>query len=111
MKRIFSISLGIFFGLAGVGHAEKASLADISAHLNSLRSIQATFVQIGADGSSAQGQFFMKRPGRLRFEYQIPSEVLVLVSAGQMAIFDPKGDGEPTQFHNIWNAAFPDFAG
>ena len=98
MKRIFSISLGIFFGLAGVGHAEKASLADISAHLNSLRSIQATFVQIGADGSSAQGQFFMKRPGRLRFEYQIPSEVLVLVYAGQMAIFDPKGDGEPTSF-------------
>ena len=40
----------------------------------------------------------MKRPGRLRFEYQIPSEVLVLVSAGQMAIFDPKGDGEPTSF-------------
>ncbi len=98
MKHILSISVGIFFGLAGVGQAEKASLADVSAYLNSLRSIQAAFVQIGADRSSAQGQFFMKRPGRLRFEYQIPSEVLVLVSAGQMAIFDPKGDGEPTIF-------------
>ena len=98
MTRIFSISFGIFLWLAGVGHAEKASLAAISAHLNSLRSIQATFVQIGADGSSAQGRLFMKRPGRLRFEYQTPSEVLVLVSAGQMAIFDPKGDSEPTSF-------------
>jgi len=34
MKRIFSISLGIL-GLAGIGHAEKASLMDISAHINS----------------------------------------------------------------------------
>ena len=59
MTRIFLISVGIFLGLAGVGHAEKASLAAISAHLNSLRSIQATFVQIGADGYSAQGQFFL----------------------------------------------------
>ena len=98
MNRVISISFGTLLWLACVCQAEKASLVDISAHLNSLRSIQASFVQIGTDGSSAQGQFFMKRPGRLRFEYQIPSEVLVLVSAGQMAIFDPKGDVEPTSF-------------
>jgi outer membrane lipoprotein-sorting protein len=40
----------------------------------------------------------MKRPGRMRFEYNKPDNTLVLVSAGALAIFDPKGDEAPITY-------------
>ena len=40
----------------------------------------------------------MKRPGRMRFEYDKPDNTLVLVAAGALAIFDPKGDEAPITY-------------
>lgn len=56
-------------------------LARIDAALNNTLSFQGRFAQYGADGSFSQGQIYLQRPGKLRFEYDAP-ETLLIVSDG-----------------------------
>ena len=54
--------------------------------------------QINADGSLSTGSLFIKRPGRVRFEYDPPNDALVLAAGGQLAIFDPNGNDVPESY-------------
>ncbi|MDP2740955.1 MAG: outer membrane lipoprotein carrier protein LolA [Pseudorhodobacter sp.] len=78
--------------------AEKVSLADLSAYLNGITTAEAGFSQINSDGSTITGRVFIKRPGRMRFEYAPPDHNLVLASGGQVAIFDGKSNQPPEQY-------------
>lgn len=77
--------------------AEKIPLADLSAYLNSIKTAEAAFTQVNADGTTAKGKLFLQRPGRMRFEYS-DSDTLVLASGGQVAIFDPKSNQIAEQY-------------
>ena len=78
--------------------SEKFSLIELSDYFNRLNTFQANFRQFADDGSVASGILFIKKPGRLRIDYDKPEDLLILASGGQLAIFDPKGDPEPTSF-------------
>ena len=78
--------------------AEKIGLKDLSAYLNKMTTAETDFTQVNADGSVATGKIFIKRPGRVRFEYAPPDRSLVLASAGQVAIFDAKSNQPPEQY-------------
>ena len=78
--------------------AEKFSLVELSNYFNKLDTFQANFRQFSDDGSEAKGVIQIKKPGRLRIDYEEPEDLLILGSGGQLAIFDPKGDPEPTSF-------------
>ncbi|MEL7345802.1 MAG: outer membrane lipoprotein carrier protein LolA, partial [Pseudomonadota bacterium] len=69
--------------------AERIPLDRISAYLNTLTIAESPFTQIGDDGSILTGRIVIRRPGRLRFEYDPPNETLVIASAGTIGIFDP----------------------
>ena len=84
--------------LAAPAHAEKISLAQISSYFNKLSTAQANFTQFNDDKSISTGKLIIKRPGRIRFEYELPSLALVIVGGGQVAVFDPKANGGPTRF-------------
>jgi outer membrane lipoprotein-sorting protein len=64
-------------------HMETAQqdLDQISAALNNTASFSGRFAQYASDGSFAQGQIYLKRPGKIRFEYDAPAPLL-LVSDG-----------------------------
>ena len=55
-----------------------AVLDSISAYLNSIDHLQGGFLQVASDGDLTQGTFYLRRPGRLRFEYEPPTELLVV---------------------------------
>ncbi|MDO6457706.1 outer membrane lipoprotein carrier protein LolA [Celeribacter halophilus] len=76
--------------------AEKLSLSTLSTYLNSLGTVRADFVQTNDDGSKSSGEVTIKRPGRMRLDYGGDNDALVLVSGGQVAVFDP-GSNEPPQ--------------
>ena len=88
----------IFLTTASILKADPYSLANISQYLKELKILKADFSQINADGSTSSGTILIKRPGRMRFEYYTPDKTLVLVSAGALAIFDPKGDDAPVTY-------------
>ena len=88
----------VFLTTASILKADPYSLANISQYLKNLKNLKADFSQINADGSISSGTILIKRPGRMRFEYYTPDKTLVLVSAGALAIFDPKGDDAPVTY-------------
>ena len=79
-------------------HAEKLSLNAISNYFNGMKTAEAGFRQINADGSTSSGKVFIRRPGRMRFEYAAPDRTVVLASGGQVAIFDSKSNQPPEQY-------------
>ncbi len=78
--------------------AEKLSLNDLSAYIQSIKGAESGFRQVNADGSKTTGRVIIRRPNRMRFEYAPPDKTLVLASAGQVAIFDPKSNQPPEQY-------------
>ena len=78
--------------------AEKIPLATLSTYLNGLSTVEADFTQVNADGSIATGKIFIKRPGRVRFEYAPPDRSLVIAGGQQVAIFDAKSNQPPEQY-------------
>ena len=55
-----------------------ADLARVDAAMNSTASFSGRFAQYAADGSFAQGQVYIRRPGKLRFEYDAPNPLLIV---------------------------------
>tara|TARA_B100001057_G_scaffold259601_1_gene259810 strand:- start:969 stop:1580 length:612 start_codon:yes stop_codon:yes gene_type:complete len=99
IKKFLKIPLFvIFLTTASILKADPYSLENISQYLQYLKILKADFSQINADGTFSSGTILIKRPGRMRFEYDIPDRTLVLVSAGALAIFDPKGDDAPITY-------------
>ena len=78
--------------------AQQLSLGKISSYLNKLQTAKGAFTQINDDGSISTGTIYIKRPGKIRFEYNPPEETLVLASANTVAIFDPKTNQGPESY-------------
>ncbi len=78
--------------------AEKIALSTLSDYLNGLSTVETDFTQINSDGSVSTGKLFIRRPGRVRFQYAAPDRSLVLASGGNVAIFDGKSNSSPEQY-------------
>lgn len=79
-------------------YAQQLSLAEVSAYLNGLQTAQGGFTQINPDGTISTGTIYIKRPGRVRFEYAPPERALVVAGGGQVAIFDPRSNTGPDRY-------------
>lgn len=53
-------------------------LQRIAAYLNGIRTMYAKFQQLTSGGGTVTGQLWMARPGRMRFEYNPPAQILLL---------------------------------
>ncbi|APE45554.1 cell envelope biogenesis protein LolA [Sulfitobacter alexandrii] len=72
--------------------AQKLPLNDISAYLNKLQTAKGEFTQINNDGSISTGTIYIKRPGKVRFEYNPPESGLVVAGANTVVIYDKKSN-------------------
>lgn len=83
-------------GLANA--AEQLSLAEISNYLNSLETVKSDFRQINDDGTISTGTLYIRRPGRMRFEYDPPEQALVIAAASAVYIIDRKSNQLPETY-------------
>lgn len=77
--------------------AEQADIDRVESYLNGIKSLSARFVQIGPGGELARGQLYMRRPGRLRFEYDPPTPILI-VADGLWLVMHDKELGQVNRF-------------
>jgi outer membrane lipoprotein-sorting protein len=80
------------FVLAATGgaHAQaQAGVPEVERYVNSIRTLQARFVQSNPNGSVVQGTLYVSRPGRMRFEYDAPSQLKVVADGTQVTMWDP----------------------
>ncbi|SEN16077.1 Outer membrane lipoprotein-sorting protein [Loktanella fryxellensis] len=91
-RRTLLLSAAALAMAGGMAQAQELSLNEVSAYLNQLQTAQGGFTQINGDGTLSTGQLYIKRPGRIRFEYNAPDNSLVMAGGGQVAVFDPKSN-------------------
>lgn len=66
------------------------SLERINGYFNSIKGLQADFVQLAPDGRKFGGVLYLLRPGRLRFEYAKPATLEIVADGREVAIRDRK---------------------
>jgi outer membrane lipoprotein-sorting protein len=69
---------------------EAADLDRLSDSLNAIHSLKAQFVQTDPNGAIEQGEVYIDKPGKMRFEYKPPSAVLVVSDGLDVAVFNKK---------------------
>ncbi len=67
--------------------AQSSDVAKVEAHLGAVQSMTATFVQTDARNRSARGTVQLKRPGRIRFQYQ-GTDVLMVADGKRLWFLD-----------------------
>ncbi len=80
-------------GAATAQAQDEAQVDRISDYLNSIETLKGDFVQIAPDGLISEGEFFMRRPGRLHFRYTRPDRRAVISDGFWVAVVDTR---EPT---------------
>ena len=69
---------------------QKAQAAKVSSYLSSLQTLVGNFVQVGPDGSKTRGDFYIQKPGKVRFEYDEPSPIAIIADGSSLAVRDRK---------------------
>jgi outer membrane lipoprotein-sorting protein len=67
---------------------QKAQAARVSAYLSSLQTLVGNFVQVGPDGSKVKGDFYIQKPGKVRFEYDAPSPLAIISDGSSLVVRD-----------------------
>lgn len=82
---------------AGLSPQDRSDIARVETYLNSIRTLHSRFLQVAPNGGTSEGQAWLERPGRMRFQYDPPSPFL-LVGGHGLLIFN---DSELKQTSNI----------
>ena len=71
-------------------HAQQGGIGvpQIEQYFNGIRSLKARFVQSNPNGSVVQGTLYVRRPGRMRFEYDAPSQLKIVADGRQVTMWD-----------------------
>ncbi len=65
-------------------------VSSVTDYLNSFQDLEGHFVQIGPSGRYTSGRFFLSRPGRVRFEYEPPSPLMIVADGTWVSIENRK---------------------
>jgi outer membrane lipoprotein-sorting protein len=85
---VAAAALAFAFAAVGGAHAQTV-VAEVEKYFNSIRTLQARFVQTNPNGSVVQGTLSLRRPGRMRFEYDAPSQLKIVADGSQVTMWDP----------------------
>ena len=67
---------------------DRIDIARIETYLNGVRTLHSRFLQIAPNGATSEGQAWLQRPGRLRFQYDPPSPFLLVGGNGLLVFND-----------------------
>jgi outer membrane lipoprotein-sorting protein len=87
----FAALLGKPSSASGALNAEQRTIiTKINAYLSSMQQLNGKFVQVGPDGSRTKGDFYISKPGRVRFEYDDPSPIELIADGQSVVVRDRK---------------------
>jgi outer membrane lipoprotein-sorting protein len=71
--------------------AKQRALVDkVSAYLTRVQVMSGDFAQIGPDGRQSKGQFYVQKPGKVRFDYDSPSRIDIIADGSSVVVRDRK---------------------
>ncbi len=87
MRIVLAVLISLL-AVASTAHAQ-TGVPEVERYVNSIRTIQARFVQSNPNGAVVQGTLYVRRPGRMRFEYDAPSKLKIVADGTQVTLWDP----------------------
>lgn len=93
----------ILFGLLSAAPAraldadERALLAQVEKYVNSLTTVKTRFTQIAPNGQTAKGTIYLQRPGKLRIDFDPPSQVQIITTRLWLVVYEGK-NAEPQNY-------------
>jgi outer membrane lipoprotein-sorting protein len=69
---------------------QRTQVDKVSAYLSGMPQLVGNFVQVGPDGSRVRGEFYMQKPGKIRFEYDAPSPIEIIADGQSVVVRDRK---------------------
>ena len=67
---------------------QRALAGKVSSYLSGLQNVSGNFVQVGPDGSRTTGDFYIQKPGKVRFEYDAPSPIAIVADGSSLVVRD-----------------------
>ena len=67
---------------------DRQDLQRIETYLNGIKTLSADFLQISQQGGIAKGKFYLSRPGKMRFEYEPPTPILMVADGNFLVYYD-----------------------
>src|SRR3954463_9478745 len=84
----FAALLGQSTSAAALKPEQRAIVDKVNKYLTSVQTLQGKFVQVGSDGRRTTGDFYLAKPGRVRFEYDDPSPVELVADGTSVVVRD-----------------------
>ena len=78
----------IFFSKTALCLEDINNIKIIENYLNSINTISSEFIQTSADGEILKGKFLLKKPGKMFFEYDKPSNIVIVSNNNVITIFN-----------------------
>lgn len=92
--------LALAGSVAAIGPAAATLPPDVvpqvESYLNGIRTLRARFTQIDPSGETKTGRVYIDRPGRLRFEYDPPEQMLLVATDWRLVMYDRQAEQTTT---------------
>lgn len=70
--------------------AQRALVDKVSGYLTRVQVMSGNFSQIGPDGRQSKGQFYVQKPGKVRFDYDLPARIDIIADGSSVVVRDRK---------------------
>ncbi len=70
--------------------AQRQAVERVNTYFNSVTTLVGNFVQVGPDRSRLEGDFYLQKPGKMRFDYDPPSPVELISDGSSVVVRDRK---------------------
>jgi len=86
----FAALLGRTGSTTALKPEQRALIDRASNYLSSVQVLSGRFVQVGPDGKRTQGEFFIQKPGKVRFDYDDPATIDIVADGQTVVVRDRK---------------------
>ncbi|MDQ0474663.1 LolA family protein [Labrys wisconsinensis] len=86
------------FDPGAITPAQAQAIRGVNAYLNSVRVMSGSFTQLAPDGTRSSGQFWVSKPGKLRFQYAPPSPLELIADGRSVAVRNRKDNTQDLYF-------------
>ena len=84
----FAALLGKADSTTALSAEQRAIVEKVDNYLSNMQVMTGNFVQIAPDGRRTQGEFYISKPGRVRFEYDDPSPISLIADGQSVVVRD-----------------------
>jgi outer membrane lipoprotein-sorting protein len=86
----FAALLGKTGSTTALKPEQRALIDKASAYLSNVRVLSGQFIQVAPDGKRSKGEFFIQKPGKVRFEYDDPATMEIVADGQSVVVRDRK---------------------